>query len=47
MRKQYIENVSRYRAQKLMPWACAIVKYYNGYMGFESATDWRLWKTRK
>ena len=44
MRIEHVETTSRDKAAKRMPWACAIVKTSNGFRGFESISDYRLYK---
>ena len=47
MRKQFIETTSRKDAVAAMPWAAKIVKVDGGYMGFESADDYTVWRNQK
>lgn len=37
----------RSKAKKAMPWACKIVAVCGGYTGFESWTDYEIWKNQK
>jgi hypothetical protein len=46
MKKEFVTCKYRYQAIKAMPWAAKIVKVDGGYMGFESITDYRNWKTQ-
>ena len=47
MRKETINTEKRYEAVKAMPLAAKIVKVCGGYMGFESMTDFEIWKNQK
>ena len=47
MKKQFVEVKTRYFAKKQMPWACVIVKVEGGFLGFESATDYLIWRQQK
>jgi hypothetical protein len=47
MRKEFLEVETRYQARKLAPWAAVIVKVSGGYMAFESADDYRIWKNQR
>ena len=47
MRQAFFECKYRYQAVKEMPWASVIVKVCGGYRGFESVTDYEIWKNQK
>jgi len=47
MRKQFVECKARRTALRRCPWACATAKVEGGFMVFESATDYRIWKGQK
>ena len=47
MRTEYVECKYRYQAEKECPWASKIAKCGDGYMCFESWTDYEIWKNQK
>ena len=47
MRQQFVECKYRYQAIKAMPWATKIIKVDGGYHGFESISDFQIWKNKK
>jgi len=47
MKKEFIECKTRKTAVSRAPWAAKIVKVEGGYMAFESAEDYRIWKNQK
>jgi hypothetical protein len=47
MRKEMVECKSRETAKRRCPWAAKVVKVEGGYVAFESADDWRIWKNQK
>lgn len=47
MRQAFYECKYRYQAVKEMPWAAVIVKVCGGYRGFESVSDYDIWKDQK
>lgn len=47
MRRQFVECAARKTAKNRCPWADKIVKCGGGYMAFESATDYNIWKNQK
>lgn len=47
MKTQFVETNSRKEAVNEMPWAEKVVKVSGGYMGFESADDYKTWKNQK
>jgi hypothetical protein len=46
MRTQFVQGSRRYAAKEC-PWACRLAKVANGYMCFESETDYQTWKRQK
>ena len=47
MRTKFVRCNYRYQAQKECPWAEHIVKVCDGYMCFESTSDFSTWKNQK
>jgi hypothetical protein len=47
MRTKMVETTSRYMAKKAMPWAARVVKVCGGYLGFESESDYQIWRRQK
>ena len=47
MRKQFIEAKTAKKAREAAPWADKIVKVEGGYMAFESAQDYTVWKQQR
>lgn len=47
MRQQYVQTNSRAKAIKLMPWAEYLLKVVDGYRGFESFDDYRVWMNQR
>lgn len=47
MRKVFVECKTRYQAQKECPWANNIAKVGEGFMCFETITDYEIWKNQK
>ena len=47
MRTQFVETESRYKAKKQCPWASRTAKVCDGFMCFESITDFEIWKNQK
>ena len=47
MRVEFVETKSRYMAAKQCIWASKITKVVDGYMCFESITDFETWKNQK
>lgn len=47
MRKEFIECRSRSTAQRRCPWAAVVTKVEGGFMAFESADDYRIWRQQK
>lgn len=47
MRAKYVECKYLYQALKECPWASKVVKSCDGYMCFESWTDYEVWKKQK
>lgn len=47
MKTQFLQVKTRYIAKKQMPWACVIAKVNGGFLGFESATDYLIWRKQK
>jgi len=44
---KFIPCKYRYQAIKKMPECCVIKKVYGGYAGFETVTDFEIWKNQK
>ena len=44
---KFIPCKYRYQAIKQMPDCCVIKKVYGGYAGFETITDYEIWKNQK
>ena len=47
MREQLVICKYRYQAAKECPWASRITKVTDGYLCFESITDYEIWKNQK
>lgn len=47
MRKQFVTAWTRKGAMIDCPWATKIVKVVDGYMCFESITDYEIWNNQK
>ena len=47
MRTQFVETESRYKAKKQCPWASRTAKVCDGFMCFESITDFEIRKNQK
>lgn len=47
MRIEHVPVKTRKTAVNRMPWASKIVKVDGGYTGFESITDYQIWKRNK
>ena len=52
MRKETVEAKTKKKAAELMSWASVIVRVDSGnankaWMGFESLTDFQVWKNQK
>jgi hypothetical protein len=43
MRKKFVECETRFQAQKECPWANHIAKVTDGFMCFESKTEFNVW----
>jgi len=44
MRKRFVMAKSRHLAKKMCQWAVKIVKTDGGFIVFESADDYKIWK---
>ena len=47
MRIQFCEVKTRYSARKECPWASRITKCVDGFMCFESISDYKVWNNQK
>lgn len=47
MRTKFVQVGSRYQASKACPWAAHIAQVCEGYMCFESDTDYAVWRNQK
>ena len=47
MRKKFVECETRFQAQKECPWANHIAKVTDGFMCFESMTEFNVWRLQK
>ena len=47
MRTKFTQSKTRYRAQKDCPWASVITKVVDGYICFESRSEYEIWKKQK
>lgn len=47
MQSQFISCRCRKTARRRALWATIIVQVAGGFMAFESAHDWRVWKNQK
>ena len=47
MRTKFVECGTYYQAAKECPWASKIAKVCGGFMCFESADDYKIWRQQK
>ena len=47
MRKEFVGCKDRRTALRRCPWACVIVKVNGGFLAYESAADYQVWKNQK
>ena len=47
MRQEFVKTKTRKKASDQCPWASKIVKVVDGYMCFESITDYDTWCNQK
>ena len=47
MRIEVVCCKSRSTAARHCPWAAEIVKVYEGWIAFESTSDWETWKNQR
>ena len=47
MRNEFVQTESLKVAKNACPWASVIAKVDGGYMAFESAQDYRAWRSQK
>jgi len=45
--RKFLDVQTRYKAQKLAPWACVIVRVIGGFMAFEFLDDYKIWRNQK
>jgi hypothetical protein len=44
---KFFDIETRYKAQKLAPWATVIVRVIGGFMAFEFLSDYEIWRNQK
>ena len=47
MRTEFVECASRTTAKRRCPWASRTAKVCDGFIAFESITDYQIWKNQK
>ena len=47
MKQQFVNAQTREEAAKTCPWAEKIVKVTGGFLCFESAQDYEMWKNQR